>query len=153
MYLYVCVYARFLSYIHACQVHFGPEQAEQHVERLARAFWLRVWSRDQDILSEASWRDAMADAGITDHGMQSRIIGLTSTPEVKKQLASNTERAIQSRAFGFPFTVFYRGDDVDGTTSEKPAMSLFGSDRFEMAAHALGLPWLGPQPNRPRAKL
>jgi glutathione S-transferase kappa 1 len=70
----------------------------------------------------------------------------TSEKEIKQQLIDNTNEAIDAGAFGAPTFIIKKAG------SDKPHL-FFGSDRFEVMASFLGLPYEGLAPQTSPAKL
>jgi glutathione S-transferase kappa 1 len=104
----------------------------QRLEALSRALWERHWRDGHEVASTPSLEAACAAADV-DKGLVSRI----GEQAVKDALKACTDDAVARGAFGFPaiFTV------IDGEEQ-----LFFGSDRFDVLAHELGLPWHGPNP-------
>ncbi|KAM8817363.1 glutathione S-transferase kappa 1 [Rhynchonycteris naso] len=113
------------------------------LEKVSRELWMRVWSRDEDIVEPQSILAAAEKAGLS--AQQARgLLEKVSTPQVKNQLKETTETACKHGAFGLPVTVAH----VDGQTH-----MLFGSDRMELLAYLLGEKWMGPVPPAVSARL
>ena len=55
--------------------------------------------------------------------------------EVKSLLKDTTSSAVEDGAFGLPFIILRQGKDHLGIDDE----TFFGSDRFEVIAHKLGM--------------
>ena len=55
--------------------------------------------------------------------------------EVKNMLKETTSSAVEDGAFGLPFIIIRQGKDHLGIEDE----TFFGSDRFEVIAHKLGI--------------
>ena len=55
--------------------------------------------------------------------------------EVKSLLKDTTSSAVEDGAFGLPFIILRQGKDHLGIDDE----TFFGSDRFEVIAHKLGI--------------
>ena len=72
---------------------------------------------------------------------------------------ANTAEAIELGAFGVPWIVFpaealkEQRAIQSVQTAKSGRVAFFGSDRFELIAFLLGKPWLGPNPDRKRARL
>uniref|UniRef100_A0A8C9XJX5 Glutathione S-transferase kappa n=1 Tax=Sander lucioperca TaxID=283035 RepID=A0A8C9XJX5_SANLU len=109
----------------------------------ANNLWRRIWSEDKDITAPASLSEAAMKAGLSDSEIK-EVLKLSTSKEIKDKLKSTTQCALDHGAFGFPLVVCH----VNG----KPEV-FFGSDRFELMAHCIGERWLGPQPDKPTAKL
>ncbi|XP_035861847.1 glutathione S-transferase kappa 1 [Sander lucioperca] len=116
---------------------------DEQVERVSRELWRRIWSEDKDITAPASLSEAAMKAGLSDSEIK-EVLKLSTSKEIKDKLKSTTQCALDHGAFGFPLVVCH----VNG----KPEV-FFGSDRFELMAHCIGERWLGPQPDKPTAKL
>lgn len=113
------------------------------LERVSREIWKRIWSSDQDITLPASLSEAGLKAGLSASEVD-ELLQLSKSHLVKDKLKHTTEEAVKHMAFGFPLTVCH----IDGK-----AEPFFGSDRFEVMAHCIGEKWLGPQPDKPMAKM
>lgn len=115
----------------------------ESLEKVSRELWMRIWSRDEDIVESQSILAAAQKAGLSAEKAQS-LLEKISTAQVKNQLKETTEAACRYGAFGLPITVAH----VDDQTH-----MLFGSDRMELLAHLLGEKWMGPVPPTLNAKL
>ncbi|KAM9310800.1 glutathione S-transferase kappa 1-like [Pholidichthys leucotaenia] len=116
---------------------------DKQVENVSRELWRRIWSEDKDITKPASLSEAAKKAGLSENEIK-EVLEMSTTTEIKDKLKNATQAALDYGAFGFPIIVCH----VNG----KPEM-FFGSDRFELMAHCIGEKWLGPNPNKPGAKL
>ncbi|KAG5270805.1 hypothetical protein AALO_G00172510 [Alosa alosa] len=116
---------------------------DAQVEKVSRELWMRIWSKDQDITQPASLIEAGLKAGLSASEID-ELLKLAQSQPIKDKLKANTQKAMGYGAFGFPLIVCH----VDG----KPE-AFFGSDRFELLAHCIGEKWVGPQPNKPSAKM
>jgi len=90
--------------------------------------------KDEDITEPQSLLEVCKRVGLNDNDTQS-LISKTGEKEIKDQLKETTQKALDMGAFGAPTIVAH----VDG----KPHM-YFGSDRFFLLAHLLGVQWEGP---------
>ncbi|XP_004629083.1 glutathione S-transferase kappa 1 [Octodon degus] len=115
----------------------------ERLEQVSRELWMRIWSRDEDIVEPQSILAAAQKAGLSAEKAQG-LLEKSSTEQVKNQLKETTEAACKYEAFGLPLTVAH----VDGHTHV-----LFGSDRMELLAHLLGEKWMGPAPPALSARL
>ncbi|KAL7874634.1 hypothetical protein SRHO_G00056040 [Serrasalmus rhombeus] len=113
------------------------------VEKVSRELWKRIWSADQDITEPASLSEAGLKAGFSASEVE-ELLKLAKSQQVKDKLKQATAEAMEHQAFGFPLIVCH----MDG----KPE-AFFGSDRFELMAYCIGEKWLGPQPDKPTAKM
>lgn len=111
----------------------------QFVEPLSREFWMRIWSRDEDITQPESILAASGKAGLPLDKAQ-ELLEMSTSPEVKDRLRAVTDEAMEYGAFGVPSFVAHVGD--------KPQL-FFGSDRIELLGYLLGEKWLGPVPASP----
>jgi len=102
-----------------------PEQ----LEALSRQLWLRIWSRDEDIVSEESLKEVCEKVELSQE-LTDKLIGQIGTPEIKEELKRTTQEALDLGAFGAPFIVAH----VD-----RKKEAFFGSDRFELLAHTIGM--------------
>ncbi len=106
----------------------------QQLSAVSRALWQRHWGEGKEVSSPEALGSACVVAGV-DVGLVDRI----AEQEVKDLLKAATDEAVARGAFGFPavFTL-HEGED----------QLFFGSDRLNVLAFELGLPWHGPVPNR-----
>lgn len=108
----------------------------QFLEAVSREFWMRIWSRDEDIVEPESILAAAEKAGLPS-GRSQELLKMSTSPEVKNRLKETTEEVLKFGAFGVPCFVI----QVDG----QPQL-FFGSDRIELLGSVLGEKWLGPVP-------
>jgi len=108
------------------------------LEGVARAFWLRVWSRDEDITKPESQRAASIEGGVKEVAVD-RLMAAAKEQRIKDELKKNTERACSKGAFGAPWFIVHlpHGEET-----------FFGSDRFETVAMLLGVPYRGTDPDQ-----
>ncbi|KAH9513585.1 Glutathione S-transferase kappa 1 [Bulinus truncatus] len=106
------------------------------LENVSREFWMRNWSRDEDITLAESFAEAGKKAGLSRENL-AVIIPLVKTEAVKQKLKATTQEALDLGAFGSPMIV----TDVNGKKEW-----VFGSDRFHILAKILGEKWEGPLP-------
>ncbi|XP_065916501.1 glutathione S-transferase kappa 1-like [Dysidea avara] len=104
------------------------------VEAISRELWMRVWSRDEDITEDDSLVQACLKGGIAEDTIK-KLLARCQDQDVKDKLKSTTQEAFDLGAFGAPFIVVVK---------QKPEV-FFGSDRFELIAHMMGVKWEGPQ--------
>ncbi|KAL9971349.1 hypothetical protein ACROYT_G023862 [Oculina patagonica] len=109
---------------------YHPEK----VEPLSREFWMRIWSRDEDIVDPQSLQEVCQKVGLSGDESQS-LMSKIGDQEIKDKLKDTTQKALDLGAFGAPIIVAH----VNG----KPHM-YFGSDRFLLLSHLLGVKWEGP---------
>lgn len=107
------------------------EQPER-LEALSRELWRRHWGDGKEVTSTEGLEAVCAAANV-DKALVARL----GEQAVKDRLKANTDEAVERGAFGFP-ALFCA---VDGEEQ-----MFFGSDRFDVMAHELGLPWHGPNP-------
>ncbi|KAM3615228.1 uncharacterized protein V6R79_025274 [Siganus canaliculatus] len=117
-------------------VQEGAKGEDRMVERVSRELWRRIWSEDKDITVPESLAEAARKAGLSEGEIKVALQRCTSQ-DIKDELKSATQRALDYASFGLPMVVCH----VNG----KPEM-FFGSDRFELMAHCIGEKWLGPHP-------
>ncbi|NXU49062.1 GSTK1 transferase, partial [Turnix velox] len=95
----------------------------EYVEPLSREFWTRFWSQVSILQSQLAAKQVGLSSDLTQ-----KVLGMTSSPEVKNRLKESTEEAIKY-AFGVPSIVaHYEG---------KPHL-FFGSDRLELLGNFIG---------------
>jgi len=104
-------------------------------EALSREFWMRLWSRDEDIVAKESLIAAGKAIGLSDAVIEDALSKLKSD-EVKGRLKEYTSEALQHGAFGAPS---YLVEDSNGKKQ-----LVFGSDRFHIMADILGEKYPGP---------
>lgn len=104
----------------------------QRLEALSRALWQRHWGEGKEVGSAEGLAAACVAADV-DAGLVARI----GEAAVKDRLKASTDEVVERGAFGFP-AIFTSVDGED--------QMFFGSDRFDVMAHELGLPWHGPNP-------
>jgi glutathione S-transferase kappa 1 len=107
---------------------------EAHPDKLipaARAFWEQYWGRGDDISTPEAIQEIMNKVLPEDKESWKEAV---QSPEIKEKLLKNTQRAIDSGAFGFPWML------VKSSEEAKPQV-LFGSDRFSHLAIMLGKEW------------
>ncbi|XP_013412026.1 glutathione S-transferase kappa 1-like [Lingula anatina] len=109
---------------------------KEKTEPISREFWMRVWSRDEDITKPESFLQAAAKAQLSDDVAKTALEKMT-TDEIKNKLKANTQEALDMGTFGAPTIILHK----DG---EKHLF--FGGDRFELMAHIMGEKWEGPLP-------
>ncbi|KAL4221658.1 Glutathione S-transferase kappa 1 [Mactra antiquata] len=105
-------------------------------EPVSRELWMRIWSRDEDIVEPESLSQAGERAGLTKEQIEN-CLNKSKDKVVKDRLKQYTSEALSYGAFGSPTIIAH----VD-----KPVM-LFGSDRFPILAELLNEKWLGPIPD------
>ncbi|XP_060562144.1 glutathione S-transferase kappa 1-like [Ruditapes philippinarum] len=105
------------------------------VEPLSRELWMRIWSRDEDIVDPDSLQQAGQKAGLGDEQVKSCLQKMKDQA-VKERLKQYTSEALEYEAFGSPTIIAH---------VKKPVM-LFGSDRFPILAQVLNEKWDGPIP-------
>ncbi|XP_039194633.1 glutathione S-transferase kappa 1-like [Crotalus tigris] len=108
----------------------------QFLESVSRELWMRIWSRDEDIVQPESILAAAEKAGLPS-GKSQELLKMSTSPEVKNRLKETTDEALKFGAFGVPCFVI----QTDG----QPQL-FFGSDRVELLGNVLGEKWLGPVP-------
>ncbi|KAG0308131.1 Glutathione S-transferase kappa 1 [Linnemannia gamsii] len=111
---------------------------EQCVEKEA------YWAEDQDVGQQEILISALTP--ILGADKAAKYMQQTSEKEIKQQLIDNTNEAIDAGAFGAPTFIIKKAG------SDKPHL-FFGSDRFEVMASFLGLPYEGLAPQTSPAKL
>uniref|UniRef100_A0A8C4WYL2 Glutathione S-transferase kappa n=1 Tax=Eptatretus burgeri TaxID=7764 RepID=A0A8C4WYL2_EPTBU len=132
---------RFLTALEIVHEKNGGIGNSPLLESLSRQFWIRIWSRDEDITKLDSLTAAAKEAGLTP-ALIEQLMTLHETSEVKERLKKVTNDAIENGAFGMPWLVVH----LPGS----PSFSLFGSDRMELLADLLGEKWYGPVPPLPK---
>ncbi|XP_070794550.1 glutathione S-transferase kappa 1-like [Pituophis catenifer annectens] len=108
----------------------------QFLEPVSRELWMRIWSRDEDIVQPESILAAAEKAGLSSDKSQ-ELLKMSTSSEVKNRLKETTDKVLKFGAFGVPCFVI----QTDG----QPQL-FFGSDRVELLGNVLGEKWLGPVP-------
>lgn len=111
-------------------------ECPEMLEKVTRELWLRSWTRDEDIIQPAGIAEAAVAAGMARDVAESMLTRVKSDP-VKDRIRQTTQEALDYGAFGAPIIVF------DGETEKE---MIFGSDRFPVMAHMMGVKWEGPNP-------
>lgn len=98
---------------------------------LSRALWERHWGLGKEVHDPGTLASICTTVGV-----DPALVARTSEQATKDALKAATDEAVRRGAFGFPamFT------DVDGDDE-----LFFGSDRLNLLAHELKLPWHGPR--------
>jgi len=105
------------------------------VEPLSRELWMRIWSRDEDIASLDSLRQAGRKIGLLEPEIDG-LIDQSKGDSVKNRLKQVTQEALDAGAFGAPTIIVH---DLDNTKN-----LVFGSDRMLIIAMLLGEQYVGP---------
>eukprot|EP00918_Siedleckia_nematoides_P027804 GHVU01059833.1.p1 GENE.GHVU01059833.1~~GHVU01059833.1.p1 ORF type:complete len:231 (-),score=20.44 GHVU01059833.1:365-1057(-) len=106
----------------------------QHLERLSRELWMRVWSRDETISSPEDLTQAGLACGLSESFMKNAV-NMIKDADVKANLKANTEEALEYGAFGAPTYIVH--------TKEGKQM-IWGSDRMHIIGDLLGERYEGP---------
>lgn len=105
-------------------VHLGP---------LSLHLWRRHWGEGREVHSDEALLGALGACRV---GNAEALLARTGEAEVKAELKRATDEVVARGAFGFPAYFV----DLDGEDE-----LFFGSDRLELFAFQLGLPWRGPR--------
>ncbi len=106
----------------------------ERVGALSLALWQRHWGEGREVTSDDALIEAARAVGLDDGAV---LLARTADADVKDALRRATDEAVARGAFGFPaMFVLLDGEDA----------LFFGSDRLELLATALGLPWRGARP-------
>ncbi|XP_068753578.1 glutathione S-transferase kappa 1-like [Montipora capricornis] len=119
------------------------DQYPEKLEELSRQAWMRIWSRDEDIIEPESLQEVCKKVDISDDQSQ-LLLSKIKEQAIKDKLKETTQRALDFGAFGAPVIIAY----VNG----EPHM-FFGSDRFFLIAHLFGVEWEGPLKPAPTSQL
>uniref|UniRef100_A0A8C7E4U1 Glutathione S-transferase kappa n=1 Tax=Naja naja TaxID=35670 RepID=A0A8C7E4U1_NAJNA len=112
----------------------------QFLESVSRELWMRIWSRDEDIVQPESILAAAKKAGLSLDKSQ-ELLKMSTSPEIKNRLKETTDEVLKFGAFGLPCFVI----QTDG----QPQL-FFGSDRIELLGNVLGeFPKTGLAPPTP----
>lgn len=104
-----------------------------HLGPLSLRLWRRHWGEGLEVHSDEALLGALAECGVA-HA--EALLARTSDALVKAELKRATDEVVARGAFGFPAYFV----DIDGEDE-----LFFGSDRLELLAFLLGLPWGGPR--------
>jgi len=108
-----------------------------YLEAASREFWMRVWSRDEPIHRLEDIRQVAIKIGIPNViNVINHLIAMMNTDEIKNELKKMTNEAVDSGAFGAPWTVL--------TMPDGKKYRFFGSDRIHVLGHIIGQPFKGP---------
>ena len=120
-----------------------PEELEAAIDALYEA----VWTRDENVEDAQVLQKILADDGILgDDSKRKEFVEKAFSKEAKSALAQESKDLVENGCFGAPWIVATRPSD--GQVSR-----FFGSDRFEILAAHLQLPYLGPLANGSTPKL
>eukprot|EP00756_Hemistasia_phaeocysticola_P046115 Hpha_TRINITY_DN19883_c0_g1::TRINITY_DN19883_c0_g1_i1::g.132113::m.132113/K13299/GSTK1; glutathione S-transferase kappa 1 len=132
-------YQRFLTAVSRTQ----PTKLEGVTDQMFDAMYVRQDTRDPAgnvLISDGLFKDVGERGGMSMEEAEKAVQEIGSS-ENKEVLKAAVAEAIKRGAYGAPFIAASR----DGGEEEV----VFGSDRFEALAVSLGLPWHGPDPDRP----
>ncbi|XP_054718418.1 glutathione S-transferase kappa 1-like [Uloborus diversus] len=115
-------------------------QKHEYLEPISREMWLRLYKTHKDITEIESFQEAGKAIGMDENTLQNALKSINDV-STKQRLRKYTEEALEYGAFGAPIIVAH--------SREGPEV-FFGSDRFELLAHVIGKPWLGPVPTSPK---
>eukprot|EP00475_Leptophrys_vorax_P026733 TRINITY_DN3790_c0_g1_i8.p1 TRINITY_DN3790_c0_g1~~TRINITY_DN3790_c0_g1_i8.p1 ORF type:complete len:227 (+),score=53.12 TRINITY_DN3790_c0_g1_i8:30-683(+) len=96
---------------------------------ISRAFWEMYWGQGLDISTAEAIQQIMVNGAITTDESVHWKEAIKSS-EVKQKLMRNTQRALDTGAFGLPWMLVTKAGEVDHQV-------LFGSDRFAHLAMML----------------
>jgi len=132
---------RVLTVIATCPPTSKSTDNNDNVNRclmeVSRRMWQLYWAEDQDISQPDVLVQALVGDGHFSLDEATHIVHHLATEEATKAaLKATTEEAIKRGAYGAP-TIFVRA------ITEQPdqAQMFFGSDRFHLVAHQLGIQW------------
>ena len=106
----------------------------QHLTALSRALWRRHWGEGKEVSSPETLRACCSAVGV-----DTALVDRTGEQAVKDRLKAHTDEAVARGAYGFPALL---------TTIDGEDQLFFGSDRINVMAFELKLPWHGPVPDR-----
>eukprot|EP01006_Ploeotia_vitrea_P019770 TRINITY_DN52011_c0_g1_i1.p1 TRINITY_DN52011_c0_g1~~TRINITY_DN52011_c0_g1_i1.p1 ORF type:complete len:241 (-),score=13.01 TRINITY_DN52011_c0_g1_i1:52-747(-) len=109
-------------------------------DAVARAFWNAIWKRVENV-TDADVPKILEEAGVQS---PTTLIEMAKTKPIKELLKANTDHCVKNNAFGAPF--------IEATNAVGKTQYFFGSDRLEVLAFFLGVPYSGPLGTR-QAKL
>lgn len=116
------------------------------------AFYQAHWGRGEDLNSKEKIKECLA--AVLSEGETNEILSITESTEVKEKLKETTDRAVSLGSFGVP-TIFVPRIQIPQSkynnkfeTSPDGFEMFFGSDRLFLLAEFLGLPWVGPHPEK-----
>lgn len=110
-------------------------QRPELTESLSREIWMRIWHRDEDIVSPESLQQAGRKVGLSDSDIEV-FLKQIKEDSVKEKLKQTTQQAIDAGAFGSPWILLHDGSNKTHV--------VFGSDRMHIVAMLLGEEYVGP---------
>ena len=116
-----------------CLLTVVSQKHPEYLEELSRVFSLRIWSRDEDVTSEKSLKEACREADVPDEIIQ-LLIDESQTKKADEDLRKTCDKALEHGAFGVPTYVAHYEDG--------PKM-FFGTDRLYMLCYYLKVPYPG----------
>jgi len=111
-------------------------ECPEMLEKITRELWLRAWTRDEDIIQPPGIAAAAVAAGMA-KDVAEEMLTRVKSDAVKDRLKQTTQEALDHGAFGAPIIVFDAANQKE---------MIFGSDRFPVMAHMMGVKWEGPNP-------
>ena len=117
-----------------CLLTVVAEKYPAYLENLSRSFFLRVWSKDEDVTSSESIYQACIDAGIPENEIEG-LIQSSLTENAAAALEKTSQEALKYGAFGVPTYVAHL---------PKGPIMFFGTDRLFMLCHYLNVSFPGP---------
>ncbi|CAJ0572343.1 unnamed protein product, partial [Mesorhabditis spiculigera] len=109
------------------------EVEPEKLEETSRELWRRIWSRGESIFEADDFQQTAKTVGIKN---TKRVFELMKDEKIKKTISSNVEKAVESGAFGAPWTIV--------TLPNGESETFFGSDRMHLIADYIGVPFEGP---------
>lgn len=126
-----------------CLLTVVAEKRPSFLESLSRSLFLRIWSKDKDVTSEESLKEASIEAGIPLNDVDS-LIQASQAESAATALEATGKEALKYGAFGVPTYVAHLPD--------KP-ITFFGTDRLFLLCHYLNEPFPGPLNDLKSSKL
>ncbi|KAI1314820.1 Glutathione S-transferase kappa 1 [Mortierella claussenii] len=99
------------------------------------------WVQDKNITDTATLISALSPILGSDARVE-ELIQMASSKEIKQELIDNTQEAMDAGGFGAPLFMVKKA----GAVADDKEIMFFGSDRFELMASILDLPYLGLAP-------
>ncbi|KAF9977611.1 Glutathione S-transferase kappa 1 [Actinomortierella ambigua] len=111
---------------------YEPAKLEEAILKFYEAYW----ALDKDVSDKQVLVDALLSVFGGSMAKVEQMFAATQEAEIKKLLTDNTNECVQKGGFGAPFF------SVTKAGSDKEHL-IFGSDRFEIIANLLGVPYPG----------
>ena len=126
-----------------CLLTVVAEKYPEYLESLSREFFMRIWSKDEDVTAVDSLKQACKDASLPSDIIDN-LINESQKPEAAAVLKKTAEEALGYGAFGLPTYVAHFKDE---------SKMFFGTDRLFMLCYYLDEKYPGPLNDLKSSKL